>query len=448
MIAVMSYAIIRHKLMDIRVVAQRSLVYVLLLLITVNLYVFGLQFLGHFLNEISDATVIITAGSIMIIGIIFWMPLKRWLEKVTDPIFFKDPYDYADALQNLSRILRTSVIQTDIISASSMTLKKIFKTPHADFRFASDTKTAVPSEHAAISLPIVFEDRQIAVLELGHKRSGDSYTTRDMQLLQTFSFQAATALEKARLYEQVQEYNSRLEKLVEKRTGEIQKLQEEQKQMMIDISHNLQTPLAVIRGELELLEEAGVKPDKMEIVSTSLDRVSSFIRQLLRLAKLDSSSFIVERMPINLSEIVRAQADYFEVMAEEKNVAIHYDAPETALVLGNKRMLEELLTNLVVNAIKYRSPDRNGTVRISLTTESGMAKLEIEDNGMGIPQNEMQELFTRFYRTTRTRGVLPGSGLGLAIAKSIVDKHEGTISVESSVDECTLFTVRIPLIPG
>ena len=440
-----TYAILRHELLDIRIVIQRSLVYVILLLITVNLYVFGLQFLGHFVNEITDTTVVITAGTIMVVGIIFWMPLKRWLEKITDPIFFKDPYDYADALQNLSRILRTSVVQTEIISTSSDTLKALFKTQYADFRIEPEKDAGVSSQ-AAISVPMVFEDRQIGILELGQKRSGDGYTSRDRQLLETFSFQAATALEKARLFQQVQEYNTHLEKTVEERTGEIQKLQEEQRQMMIDISHNLQTPLAVIRGELELLEEAGVNPDKMEAVAMSLDRVSSFIRQLLHLSRLDSSSFVVEREPVNLAEIVREQADYFQVMTEEESLTIDYGAPDSSLVFGNKRMLEELLTNLVVNAIKYRSPDREAKVRITLTNEDGMAKLEIEDNGIGIPEHELNELFTRFYRTSRTRGVLPGSGLGLAIVKSIVDKHEGTISVTSTSNECTFFTIHIPLI--
>ena len=154
----------------------------------------------------------------------------------------------------------------------------------------------------------------------------------------------------------------------------------------------------------------------------------------------------MEREPVNLAEIVREQADYFQVMTEEESLTIDYGAPDSSLVFGNKRMLEELLTNLVVNAIKYRSPDREAKVRITLTNEDGMAKLEIEDNGIGIPENEINELFTRFYRTSRTRGVLPGSGLGLAIVKSIVDKHEGTISVTSTSNECTFFTIHIPLI--
>ena len=370
-----AYAIIRHQLMDIRFVIQRGLVYFILLLATVCLYVYGLQILGHFLKEITDATVIITAGTVMVFGIAFWLPLRRWLEKVTDPIFFKDPYDYADALQQLSKISRTSVDQAEIISASSAMLMQLFKTQRAEFRFAAEGgEIAGASEQTAISVPIVFEDRQIAALELGEKRSGDTYTSRDMQLLETFSFQAATALEKARLFQQVRDYSANLEQLVAVRTGEIQKLQQEQKQAMIDISHNLQTPLAIIRGELELLGEAGVEQEKTDTVRMSLDRVSSFIRQLLRLSQFDSSAYPVEFAPVDLAEIVREQADYFEVMADESGVAVTCEADRPAVVCGNKRLLEEMLTNLTGNAIKYRSPDRDGKVSIRVSAHDGAAR--------------------------------------------------------------------------
>ena len=397
-------------------------------------------------KELSDATVVITAGSIMVVGILFWVPLKRWLEKATDHIFFKDPYDYADALQQLSKILRTSVVRDDIISTASETLSKLLKPEYVIFRFETIDETKRSDTDAPMSLPIIFEDRQIAVLELGEKRSGEAYTSRDMQLLETFSFQAAIALEKAQLFQKVQEYSLHLEKLVEKRTGEIHKLQQEQRQAMVDISHNLQTPLAIIRGELELLGEAGINPEKMEIVDTSLDRVSFFIRQLLRLSSLDSSANPVERAAVNLADIVREQSDYFEVMAEENGVSISYEAPAELVVFGNKRLLEELLINLVVNAIKYHSPDRNGTVRIGLANVGTMARLTVEDNGVGIAEDEMSSLFTRFYRTARTRSTVPGTGLGLAIVKSIVDKHGGEIAISSSVDMYTLFTIDIPLI--
>ena len=133
-------------------------------------------------------------------------------------------------------------------------------------------------------------------------------------------------------------------------------------------------------------------------------------------------------------------------MAEEDGVVVECETPEHATIHGNKKLIEELLTNLVVNAIKYRSVLRASFVRISLTETERDFVLQVADNGIGIPTEEIPELFTRFYRTTKTRGLFPGTGLGLSIVKTIADKHRASIAVESVVGERTSFSVSFPKI--
>jgi signal transduction histidine kinase len=459
-----AYAIIRHELFDIRIVIQRGLIYFLLFSFTCGIYIASFEGLAILVHSIADTASIISAGITMVIGVFFIRPLGDYFKKATDHVFFKDSYDYADALHMLSKVLHTNVTETDIIAHSSELLKKIFKSEDATFYLGEDCSLKIPTSPLEISVLIAFEEKCIGILILGPKRSGDKYTQTDRRLLETFAYQAAVALEKGQLYEKVERYNTDLERLVEERTKELKKFQEDQKQAMIDISHNLQTPLAVIRGELELLP---ILDDAVLVktVKKSIDRVSDFIRQLLHLARLEHSVYTVELSSLDLSNLVQGQVEYFEVMAQEKEAVIIVSLESGITIVGNKRLLEELLTNLFSNALLYHSPYRKSRIIITLAATPKHAIFSIEDNGVGIAPEDLPQLFMRFYQgkhrirlqetTEDTQAGLPavaahagqaGTGLGLAICKKIVEKHNGSISVDSIFGEKTVFTIKLPLI--
>lgn len=445
MVGLTTYAILKHHFLDIRIVLQRGLIYICLLSITCSIYIAGLELIGILLHTYADIASIISAGITMILGVLFIRPLGDYFRRATDHLFFKDSYDYASALHSLSKVLHTHVKKTDIIAASSEFLKTIFKATNVTF-YLEDNYYSLSSSMKTIAVPIIFEEQRIGTLVIGPKRSGDKYMQRDIQLIETFAYQAAVALEKGRLYETVEKYNVDLENLVEKRTGEIKKLQEDQKQIMIDISHNLQTPLAVIWGELELLSEFEDQK-KIEVVKKSIDRVSGFIRQLLHLAKLEHPAYTIELSPIDLGVLLRVQAEYFSVMAEEKNAEFHLSVEPDIIVAGHSRFLEELLTNLVSNAILYRSQDRLCIISMTLTKSETTALITVEDNGIGIAAEDLPELFTRFYRAKRKAAIgQAGTGLGLAICKNIVERHNGTIVANSIIGEKTIFSITLPLL--
>ncbi len=440
-----AYAIVRHQLMDIRIIIQRSLIYAILLGLTVAFYLASVSLIGFLFNSATGTSTLL-GGAITTLFGIFTVPLlEQYFRKITDPIFFKDHYNYAEALHQLSKILYTSVRQGDIMRDTSALLRTLFKTEYVAFRLIAESTTCpFPPKQVALIVPILFEQKEIGQLELGEKRSGERYSAEDHKLLETFVFQAAVALEKAKLYEKVEEYSGTLEQLVENRTQEIRKLQEDQKQTMIDISHNLQTPLAIIRGELELVTESAMDADKVRTVKKSLDRVSQFIRQLLHLAKLDNSAFAVRKEPVNLTTLVRDQAEYFEVMANEQGVEIKTTLTPNVYSIGDKRLLEELLTNLVANSLKYRRTDVASHVEISLTKNQTDIILSVRDNGLGIQKDILPNIFTR-YVTARSSPNLESTGLGLAICKKIVLRHEGTISATSQPGKGTEVTITFPL---
>ncbi len=444
MIGCTTYAILRHQFMDIRIVVQRSLIYLILFAIAVGVYSTGLGLLARLVHTLTDTDIVLSAGLTMILGISSFRSLERYFKKVTDPVFFKDSYHYADALHRLSKALHTNVSQTDIVAVSSLLLKSIFKTDQVEFLLSDQTLQEPTSAEIALSVPIIFENRQIGILTLGVKKSGDPYTPDDRQLLETFAYQAAISLEKGRLYEKVEEYSLHLEQLVSERTAEIKKLREDDRQAMVDISHNLQTPLAIVKGELETLATTSSHPEKINAVKKSILRISDFIRQLLRLSKLDHSAFDVDLKPANLSALVTDQVEYFEVMAEAEEITMGTFIAPDVMIFGNKRLLEELLTNLVSNSIKYRHENRSSTIRISLLKDQDQARLVVEDNGRGIPAQDLPDIFSRFYRGSRELNT-PGTGLGLAICQKIVERHGGSIFVESVEDEQTTVTITFPL---
>jgi signal transduction histidine kinase len=445
LIWLVAYAIIKHELLDIRIIIQRGLIYIILFGMILGVYIVFLQFLGSVLNRTTNITTVLSAGITMVIGIFFVRPLEDYFRKVTDSIFFKDHYNYPLALHQLSKILHTYIAQEDIVKHSSKLLTSIFKNEWVRFHLVDKHLSLSSSEDAALSVDIIFKEEKIGILKLGPKKSGDDYTRGDKQLLDTFVFQAAVAFEKARLYEKVKEYNVGLEELVDKRTSEVKKLQEDQRQAMIDISHNLQTPLTIIKGELDLLLDSPVHADKMQHAKKSVHKISQFIRQLLHLAKLDQDAFTVEMTRVNLSALLDEQCEYFEVMAKEKGVQISCSIEEKIYILGNKKFLSELITNLVTNSIKYRKrQSKQSLITISLFQNEKNACMTVTDNGMGIAPNDLPDIFTRFYRGSYKSNTV-GTGLGLAICKKIVEKHSGSIAVESIPGEKTVFMVSVPI---
>ena len=443
MIVCICYAIIKYKFLDIRFTIQRGVIYTIFISLVVGMYVAVLQLVNYTISSPKSMSVL-SAGVIMVLGIFLWPALQSYLQKVTDPIFYRRGYIYAEALKRLSYILQTTLSKEEIISASEKELQYIFK---AEFVRIVDTVSA-PEQSAStptdISVPIRFFEKEIAVIWLGEKLSGEKYTVRDMHLLETFALQASVALEKGRLFQKVQEHTEHLESIVEERTKEIRNLHEEQKRAMVDISHNLQTPLTIIEGELQLFNQ---NSPHISTVRSSIQRVSAFIRQLLRLARFDSHTFSIEFNEIDIANIIREQAEYFSVMAEDAGVTIECTTPVSVHISGNARLLEELLTNLVSNALAYRDTQKESFVHITLKELTDHVELSVKDNGIGIPSQDIGSLFTRFYRSSRTKETLPGSGLGLAIVKGIADRHGGDVRVESMLGEGSTFTVTLPKRP-
>jgi len=445
------YIISRHHFLGLRLILQRGFIYSVLFFFIVSFYLSIITLTGFFLQQITQTAIIINAGITTLLGIFTVPHIDRYLRRKTDAFFFKDSYNYADALYELSEKIHASVLIEDIEKLTQETLSRILKTKsvkmslHEESALSTEASKKTDQERKTLTVPIIFEGNIAGNIFLGEKRSGDPYSDTDIALLKTFSHQAASAFQKAKLFSEVEAYSKELEKRVEDRTAQIIHMQKQQQQMMLDISHKLQSPLTVVKTQLSHMRKSAAHTDDFTLFEHTIDDISAFVYDLLHLSQLQTlPSGSVAKHEHSLSEHVEELAEYFELMAKEKGIGLSYQIQDGINYAYNKPQITELLTNLVSNAVKYTDPKKEEqTASISLERKGAHIFIKVSDNGLGIPQQDLPHIFTRFYRTELTREI-KGTGLGLAICKTIVEIHNGTISVESELKKGTTIIISLP----
>jgi len=223
-----------------------------------------------------------------------------------------------------------------------------------------------------------------------------------------------------------------------------------------DVSHELRTPLTTIQSAVDLIGRAGERLDPLErraleLAHGELQRIRGMVEELLTLSQMDSRQYSLEVAPTDLDEVVRSALDAIESKARRFEIDLRYTAgglPGTAVgkCACDARKVYQVLLNLLDNAIKYSDP--GARVDVSLLDDGEFVVVRIADTGVGIPEEDLPQLFERFYRVDKDRSrATGGSGLGLAISRQIVELHGGDLSVESRVGVGTTFDVRLPKTP-
>lgn len=229
----------------------------------------------------------------------------------------------------------------------------------------------------------------------------------------------------------------------------IQNSWEKQQQFVSDASHELRTPLTIIQSRIEMLlqtPQAHIQ-DKLKDISVTLKetrRLSKLVSHLLTLAGSDSDRIEIEQLPISLNDILKQVIDYFTEIAEFQKKTLHLELPhQPIIILGDKERFHQLIVILLDNAMKFTN--EGDQIKIKLQADNHVAKLRVEDQGIGIKEDHLPKIFDRFFQADTSRTNREGTGLGLAIAQWIVTKHKGRITVESEVNKGTIFIVSLPL---
>ncbi|MGA9117237.1 MAG: ATP-binding protein [Bacteroidota bacterium] len=220
------------------------------------------------------------------------------------------------------------------------------------------------------------------------------------------------------------------------------------RQFSADASHELRTPLTIMRGEIEVALHSSKTPEEYRLVLAStleeILRLTSIIDNLLLLARADRGIYEMQLQEVDLTELARELLEDGAVLAESKRITVSLAAGDPVRIVGDRERLRQLFLNLIDNAVKY-TPE-GGTVSLGVERRDGTAVFHVSDSGIGIPEEEREKIFGRFYRVDKARSrEMGGTGLGLSIARWIAELHRGTIRVESRLHEGSRFTVELPL---
>jgi heavy metal sensor kinase len=218
-------------------------------------------------------------------------------------------------------------------------------------------------------------------------------------------------------------------------------------QFSIDVSHELKTPLTILKGETEVVlrKERGNEEYKNLLQSNleEIDRMARIIDDLLLLSKADTKDMKLNIENISLRDLVAEVCMNMKIFADSKEIVLVVDELADVRIVGDELKLRRMLWNIMENGIKYTS--KGGVVNVSSYTNNGYVCINVKDNGMGISGDDIKYIFDRFYRADRSRKRESGSGLGLSISKWIAEAHKGVIEVASQPSKGSQFLIKLPI---
>ncbi|MFA5188706.1 MAG: ATP-binding protein [Patescibacteria group bacterium] len=505
-----TYAMVRHHLMDIRVIIQKSLVFTFLLVIISVLYaliVFSVNFIAKGLS----LNWLIFSAALTVIILSFTLPvLEKKFTKLTDKIFFKAPIDYKEALKTLSYIFATEIKLPELVKKTRQFLQKTFKIDLVSFYFSASIKKYyrissadknkiyfLPAKgsylakyftsQSSVSKIIARDDLEwqaaadktkiarkmilemdalkgdlviaifgqkelLGIICLGHKLDDNPYFSQDIEWFDIIAKQLGLALETSLLYEN-------LEDLVAERTEQLKQANQKLKQIsaakseFVSVaSHQLKTPLSVIRNIFSLLKDGDLgkvtakQSDYGQRGFKQSEKLIKLVKMLLNISRIETGRLNLELSKSNLDPIIKEHLPMFETLAKQKKIQIQFSPGlDNRLFNFDKNLIGEVIDNLLDNAIKYTP---QGKIIIKSQKIGKLARVSISDTGLGIKPDNLKELFQRFIRGSDKKKIaIAGTGLGLYFCRRVIEVHNGKIWAESpGLDKGAVFIFELPMI--
>ncbi|MDF2531944.1 MAG: integral rane sensor signal transduction histidine kinase [Clostridia bacterium] len=242
----------------------------------------------------------------------------------------------------------------------------------------------------------------------------------------------------------LEQNNQTLERKVYERTQALKEQHKQRNSFMMNIFHDLRTPLFILKGCTEKIK---AKPQQLSqelpIIKERLDFIQHLVDDLFLMAKLEDKQVILESERVLLAELLSKVVKACHALSESKNIDLLYKIDKDCVSWGDEYRLEQAFQNLVINAIYYTK--LGGTVCVELQSCDDMAFISIHDTGVGISAEDQDKIFDRYYRVSGTEKH-QSTGLGLSIAQEIIHQHQGNITVKSDIGKGTVFTVKLPII--
>lgn len=496
-----AYAILRYRLMDIRLVLRTGVVYFLSIVILIAAVLGAIYFFSWLVDYTPNIRLTVIGGVAMAILLLIFIPLKDFFLKLANRYLFKTVYTTQEALQNLSRKATTIIELDKLIKEVVDTIKKAFGLKNVSlllkekevFRVKEiigfkegDVLTLTKEKPLLVSLeekrkPLVSEEIEkegelgnlrekmeeiniflilplfskkelTGLVVLGPKVTNEVYTKEDLELLETLGSQATIAIENAKLYQEVKDLTER----VKEQTRNIQALSEMKSEFLKIVNHQLRTPVSIIKGLSSMLAEGSVpkeqRGDFMKKLYLSSERLTIILDDILVAQSLVGEGEPPNLVPSQIEEIIEKVVNHLEPQAEMKGLKISLNKPKRPLpqTLLDQEIMERALSRLIDNAILYTE---KGEIEVSLSLKKEKDKdcieIQVKDSGIGLDKEDKKLLFMLFHRGKRAISLHPnGSGLGLFIVKNLIEVHRGKIEAQSEGHQGkgSTFIITLPLI--
>lgn len=507
-VTAMAYSIVKHGLFDIKLAAIRTLAYgcVLLTLSAIYYllaYIVSVTLLGgHTTDSVSVSPINITLA--LLLAFLF-QPLRHLFDKLTNRIFYRDAYRSEDFFASLSELLASTTDLRGLLERASEEMTATLKSEQAFFflYYANSTShymSAGTKNHArlpfhdakaldafatnrseelfmteflpeeketirrmlishkiAIMMPLRHKGRIIGYLLLGDRLTG-TYTTKDIKVLTTISDELVIAIQNALSVHEVREINASLQQRVHVATAELResnaqlhRLDAAKDEFVSMASHQLRTPLTSVKGYISMMLDGDVgkitdaQKGALEEAFNSSERMVRLISDFLSISRLQTGRFVIEKAPTDLVKVVAQEIDSLRIIASTHGQKIAYAKPDKLPLIDlDEPKIRQVIMNFIDNAIYYSK--ENTTIHVALGQVGDEILLTVEDMGIGVPKDQQQKLFTKFYRATNARQQRPdGTGVGLYLAKKVIVEHGGKVVFSSIEGQGSTFGFRLPL---
>lgn len=496
-----SYAIVKHRMMDIRMVVARSVAYTLLVAAMAGFYagaVLGIERIFFDVNELDLAQGALRTVLAVIMAFSF-QPLKKWITNATDKFFFKNQYDAEAFLDTLAHTIGSTIVLIELIFKTLTLVRERMRITRGmmvlltdggsvynsqtfgygqmpkinaedmvrlakdgilvydELEDSSRYKKLLKKYDVSVSVPLKTENDTQGVLLLGEKLSGDMFNQKDLKVFEIIAPELAVAITNAKAFEKIDKFNVTLRQEIKKATSELEQKNEQLRELdkakdefISMASHQLRTPLTAIKGYLSMLLEgdAGeIKVSQYDFVNEAFqgaNRMVGLINDLLNVSRMETGRFFLEPTEVDLDIVVQEEIKQLQNHAKEKKLYLKYQKKgKVPKVWADETKIRQVVMNFMDNALYYTT---DGGVTITLESDGKNVVYKVSDTGIGVPKEQQKNLFTKFYRADNARHVRPdGTGLGIYLAKKVMDDHGGSLIFHSVEGKGSTFGFKFPI---
>ena len=330
-----------------------------------------------------------------------------------------------------------------------ITYKEFIDTDPAYAPVKEKTKDYFNATESILAIPLVLNDKLLGIIKLDKKANLKAYTALDFHFLTTLKNQSSIAISNSLLYDN-------MENQVRQRTKELMEVQKQLVQaeklatvgtLAGGVAHEINNPLTAILTNVQMLlvsgGQADAKLDKesLQLIEEATKRCRTIVQKLMAYSKKPLEAVNVTEL--DLLKVVNNVVSLLGYQLEQENIKVIIDSKESSyLVTGNQNELEQVITNIILNAKDaIKRIRKNGTINVSFSQKGGQIYIKIKDDGAGVPKEIISKIFDPFFTT---KDIGKGLGLGLSICQAIVEKHNGSLTVQSEINNGSTFTIQLP----